>query len=330
MRWLPAEVAMLASMVLSAHPSRHNIGRPASDAEISAWDIAVGPTGKELPPGRGIAAEGARIYSRKCESCHGTAGKGGRFDPLAGGAGTLATAQPVKTIGSYWPYATTVWDYINRATPQDDFGSLSRDEVYALTAYILNLNGIIQGMKSWTPRRCRKSKCRTAEGSRRMRVPIGMTGAIVRTAAESKLCSGIVPKKETSRAMQSAEPKQVPRHTKATVSEVPYPQWPLHSLGIETVAGEPEGSGQVTFQTPDKLISGGVWGCSPGTFELTFGWDEMSYLLEGEVVIEQDGAEPLTVRPGDFLNCPKGTRSRWTVTKACKKVFFLRSPEPMG
>ena len=75
---------------------------------------------------------------------------------------------------------------------------------------------------------------------------------------------------------------------------------------------------------------GGVWGCSPGTFELTFGWDEMSYLLEGEITIEQDGAPPITLRPGDFLMCPKGTRSRWTVKKACKKVFVLRSPEPMG
>jgi uncharacterized cupin superfamily protein len=130
--------------------------------------------------------------------------------------------------------------------------------------------------------------------------------------------------------MQSAEPKQVPAHAKVAVHELSYPEWPLESLGIVKLSGEPRGSGQVTFQSPDKLISGGVWGCSPGTFELTFGWDEMSYLLEGEVVIEQEGALPLTVRPGDFLNCPKGTRSRWTVTKACKKVFFLRSVEPMG
>jgi uncharacterized protein len=130
--------------------------------------------------------------------------------------------------------------------------------------------------------------------------------------------------------MQSAEAKHLPMHGKVTVAEVSYPDWPLESLGIATVSGEPTGSGQVTFQSPDKLISGGVWGCSPGTFELTFGWDEMSYLLEGEIVIEQDGVPPITVRPGDFLNCPKGTRSRWTVKQACKKVFFLRSPEPMG
>jgi uncharacterized cupin superfamily protein len=119
-------------------------------------------------------------------------------------------------------------------------------------------------------------------------------------------------------------------HQKLTVSEIPCPDWPLETLGISTVAGSPKGSGTVTYQTSDKLVSGGVWGCSPGTFELTFGWDEMSYLLEGEIIIEQDDAQPITVRPGDFLMCPNGTRSRWTVKKACKKIFFLRSPEPLG
>jgi len=119
-------------------------------------------------------------------------------------------------------------------------------------------------------------------------------------------------------------------HQKLTVNETPYPDWPLESLGISVTAGSPKGSGQVTYQTSDKLVSGGVWGCSPGTFELTFEWDEMSYLLEGEIVIEEEGARTITVRPGDFLMCPKGTKSRWIVKKACKKVFFLRSPEPMG
>ena len=130
--------------------------------------------------------------------------------------------------------------------------------------------------------------------------------------------------------MQSAEAKHEPTHDKIAIKDIPYRDWPLESLGIRTVAGEPAGSGQVTFQTPDKLISGGVWGCSPGTFELTFGWDEMSYLLEGEILIEQEGSPAITVRPGDLLNCPKGTRSKWTIKQACKKVFFLRTPEPMG
>ena len=117
---------------------------------------------------------------------------------------------------------------------------------------------------------------------------------------------------------------------KLTVSEIPYPDWPLETLGISITAGSPQGSGKVTYQTSDKLVSGGVWGCSPGTFELTFGWEEMSYLLEGEIMIEQEGAQPITVRPGDFLMIPKGTKSRWTIKKACRKVFFLRSPQPMG
>ncbi len=119
-------------------------------------------------------------------------------------------------------------------------------------------------------------------------------------------------------------------HQKLTVSAIPYPDCPLETLGISVTAGDPKGSGKVTYQTSDKLISGGVWGCSPGMFELTFGWDEMSYLLEGEIIIEQEGTQAITVRPGDFLNCPKGTKSRWIVKKACKKVFFLRSPQPMG
>lgn len=143
MRCRLADVLLLAAIAAWAQQPRYNIGRPASQAEVAAWDIAIGPAGKELPPGRGTAAEGARIYSRRCETCHGAAGQRGKFDALAGGSGTLSTAQPVRTVGSYWPYATTVWDYINRATPQGNIGSLSHDEVYALTAYILNLNGII-------------------------------------------------------------------------------------------------------------------------------------------------------------------------------------------
>ena len=130
--------------------------------------------------------------------------------------------------------------------------------------------------------------------------------------------------------MFNSRTKECAKHQNLTVSQIPCPDWPLESLGISVTAGSPKGSGQVTYQTPDKFISGGVWGCSPGTFELTFGWDEMSYLLEGEIIIEQEGRPTITVRPGDFLTCPKGTKSRWVVTKACKKVFFLRSPEPMG
>jgi cytochrome c len=104
----------------------------------------VGPQGKELPPGRGTAREGASIYAQKCAACHGATGTEGPADRLVGGQGTLAGDRPVRTVGSYWPYATTVWDYINRAMPVNNPGSLTPNEVYALTAFILSRNGIVQ------------------------------------------------------------------------------------------------------------------------------------------------------------------------------------------
>jgi cytochrome c len=125
MLWFRVKILFCASAILMAQQVPYGIGRTATHAELSAWDIAVGPKGKELPSGQGSAIEGGRIYVQKCQHCHGVAGAGGKFDPLAGGGGTLATKQPLKTVGSYWPYATTVWDYINRATPQGNIGSLS-------------------------------------------------------------------------------------------------------------------------------------------------------------------------------------------------------------
>jgi uncharacterized cupin superfamily protein len=88
---------------------------------------------------------------------------------------------------------------------------------------------------------------------------------------------------------------------KITVSEVSYPDWPLETLGISIVEGHPKGSGKITFQTGDKLVSGGVWGCSTGVFDLTFGWDEMAYLLEGDLTIQQTSGEEIRVKPGDFF-----------------------------
>ena len=135
--------ALCTGEALFAQQTKYGIGRPPSGAEVSAWDIAIGPAGNELPAGSGSAKQGASIYRAKCASCHGEAGRGARYDALAGGWGTLATKEPEKTIGSFWPYATTVWDYINRAEPQGEIGSLTANEVYALTAYLLNLNRII-------------------------------------------------------------------------------------------------------------------------------------------------------------------------------------------
>jgi len=120
-----------------------DLGRPATAEEIQAWDIAVGPDGENLPPGRGTAKDGAAIFARKCAACHGPNGEGASEKALVGGQGTLATLSPRKTIGSYWPFAPIVWDYINRAMPRFQEGSLTPDEVYSLTAFLLFKNGII-------------------------------------------------------------------------------------------------------------------------------------------------------------------------------------------
>ncbi len=144
-----------------AQTSNHNLGRTPTQEEIRAWDISIGPEGKELPPGKGTAKEGSKIYAQKCAVCHGSNGKdapagaanlwpyptyiGPRpIRPLVGGKGTLADPNPVRTIGSFWPVATPLWDYINRAMPPKGEGSFNADEVYALTAYLLYLNEIVK------------------------------------------------------------------------------------------------------------------------------------------------------------------------------------------
>ena len=98
-------------------PGRYGLGRPASAADIAAWDIDVAPDGRGLPPGRGSVAQGAQLFAKKCAACHGAHGEGKPMDALAGGAGSLDTAKPVKTVGSFWPYATTLYDFIHRAMP---------------------------------------------------------------------------------------------------------------------------------------------------------------------------------------------------------------------
>lgn len=124
-----------------------DIGRTPTADEIRKWDLAVGPSGKELPPGSGNVPQGAFLYlSKGCVVCHGSAMEGTQYGPrLLGGRGTLNTSQPVRTVGSYWPFATTLWDYINRAMPRSPYkeGSLTADEVYSLTALILFKNDII-------------------------------------------------------------------------------------------------------------------------------------------------------------------------------------------
>jgi cytochrome c551/c552/cytochrome c5 len=127
----------------AAAPLQFGFGKPATAEEIAGWDIDVRPDGTGLPKGRGSVAQGQAIYDEKCASCHGTFGESNSYMQIAGGVGSLATDQPVRTTGSKLNYATTLWDYINRAMPFNAPQTLQPDEVYALTAYVLNLNDIV-------------------------------------------------------------------------------------------------------------------------------------------------------------------------------------------
>ena len=122
---------------------RYGLGHAATKDEIAAWDIDVRNDGQGLPAGRGNVAEGRAIFAEACAACHGDKGQGGIGDVLVGGRGTLNTAKPVKTIGSFWPYAPTIFDYVNRAMPFNAPQSLTANQVYAVTAYLLFLNGIV-------------------------------------------------------------------------------------------------------------------------------------------------------------------------------------------
>ena len=135
-----------ASLVACAAqaPSRQPaFGAAVSAEEIARWDISIPPSGAGLPAGSGTAKQGAAVYAAKCLACHGEKGAGKPADALAGGIGSLATARPVRTVGSYWPYATTLFDYVRRAMPLTNPLSLTDDEVYAVSAYVLFLNGIV-------------------------------------------------------------------------------------------------------------------------------------------------------------------------------------------
>lgn len=140
-------VMVLATCVAGLAQTRpYNVGSTPSPEEIKAMDGLVGPSGKELPPGSGTATDGAKIYAQKCAACHGRNGEGARgLGPrLVGGKGSLTTPDPVETVGSSYPFATTLWTYINRSMPATKPGSLSADEVYALSAFVLYRNEIIQ------------------------------------------------------------------------------------------------------------------------------------------------------------------------------------------
>ncbi|HKB62680.1 MAG TPA: c-type cytochrome [Burkholderiales bacterium] len=139
-----AVAALAACASLQPAPSKPPaFGAAVSAEEIARFDISIPPSGAGLPKGGGSAKQGAAVYAAKCLACHGDKGAGKPADALAGGIGSLATSRPVRTVGSYWPYATTLFDYVRRAMPITNPLSLTDDEVYAVSAYVLFLNGIV-------------------------------------------------------------------------------------------------------------------------------------------------------------------------------------------
>lgn len=138
-------IALCLFSATSFATEKLGLGKPATEQQINAWDIDIRPDGKGLPVGSGNAIDGEEAYIQKCSSCHGEFAEGaGRYPALAGGEGSLNTEHPVKTVGSYWPYASTAFDYIRRAMPYGHAQSLSNDEVYGITAYILYSSEIIE------------------------------------------------------------------------------------------------------------------------------------------------------------------------------------------
>ena len=133
--------ALAAGAACAGEP--YGIGRKATPQEIAGWDIDASPSGVGLPPGRGDVRQGGAIFADKCASCHGARGEGKPMDRLVGVADTLRDKKPEKTVGSFWPYATTLFDYVRRAMPLNAPQSLTPDQVYAVSAYVLFLNGIV-------------------------------------------------------------------------------------------------------------------------------------------------------------------------------------------
>jgi cytochrome c len=133
----------IVSVALAAQSPSLGVGRPPTPEEIRELGSAIAPDGSGLPPGSGSVAAGRELFAARCARCHGKAGEGDVGPRLVGGRGTLRTSRPLKTVGSFWPYATTLWDYVNRAMPFDQPGGLTAPEVYAAVAFVLNLNDII-------------------------------------------------------------------------------------------------------------------------------------------------------------------------------------------
>jgi mono/diheme cytochrome c family protein len=144
-RWLARGVGLVALLLApsAGFAQAPNLGAPITEADVRAWDISILPDGSGLPPGSGTPEQGARVYAAKCAACHGEGGKGGVNAALVGGAPLTNGIETTKTIANFWPYATTLFDFTRRAMPWLQPRTLTDDEVYALTAYILSLNKII-------------------------------------------------------------------------------------------------------------------------------------------------------------------------------------------
>ncbi len=144
MSWRFSLLLALTLLPALAQPP-YGFGRPVPAGREPVPNLTIFPDGRGLPPGKGTAAQGAPLFARHCAECHNDRGEGreNQYPALKGGIGSLASPKPVKSVGSYWPYATTLWDVINRSMPFDHPRTLRPDEVYALTAFVLNLNGIV-------------------------------------------------------------------------------------------------------------------------------------------------------------------------------------------
>jgi cytochrome c len=143
MRTTALVAALLAAIAPAYGADAPNLGRAATAEDIARHDLIVGPDGSNLPEGSGSVSQGAAVFATKCLVCHGERGQGGPMERLTGGVGTITSAAPVMTAASYWPYATTLFDYVRRAMPANAPQSLTNDEVYAVTAYLLSIDAIV-------------------------------------------------------------------------------------------------------------------------------------------------------------------------------------------
>ena len=136
-------ILLMAAGAASADEPKYGFAVPATDEDVALTYLSIQPDGANLPEGSGTAIDGEPVYQAHCASCHGVEGEGGLANRLVGGRGTLASDEPVRTLGSFWPYATTVFNYTRRSMPYQEPMSLSNDDYYALTAWMLNKNDII-------------------------------------------------------------------------------------------------------------------------------------------------------------------------------------------